>query len=30
MEFIGALLLAVLVCVATEWLYRRCGIWRER
>ncbi len=30
MNFIGTLLLAVLVCVATEWLYRQSGIWRER
>jgi len=30
MEFTLIVLLAVLACIATEWLYRRMGIWRDR
>lgn len=30
MEFALIVLLAVAACVATEWLYRRLGIWRDR
>lgn len=29
MEFALIVLVAVAACVATEWLYRRLGIWRE-